>query len=125
MVYCHTCQTDHPSDTFVCPDCRQTLLEKIDATKPVAVAPDDSWVTVAKIKGTRLAEKAQNGLNANNIPSMIMPKTFGNVFNTPAGYNITSELSGYYQEKLLLVPRGFQNEAKLIVKNVLKKENTK
>ncbi len=124
MVYCPNCQYEHPSETFVCPDCRQSLIEKIDATKPVAMAPDDSWVAVANIKGTKLAEKAKNALDANNIPSQIMPKTFAQPFNKPAGGNQVFYASGYYQEKLLMVPREYKHEAKLIVKSTLKKEKT-
>lgn len=122
-MHCPNCQSDHPAATMVCPDCRQTLVERIDMTKPVASAPDDSWVAVANIKGNKLAEKAKNSLDANNIPSMIMPKTFAQPFNSPAEGNKAFEASGYYQEKLLMVPREYKSEAKMIVKNVLKKEN--
>ncbi len=125
MVFCCNCQSDHPAETMVCPDCRQTLVENVDITKPVASAPDDSWVAVANIKGTKLAEKAKNSLDANNIPSMIMPKTFVQPFNKPARGNNVLEASGYYQEKLLMVPREYKNEAKIIVKSALKKEKTK
>jgi hypothetical protein len=124
MVYCPNCQSDHSAETVVCPDCRQTLVEKIDATRPVAVAPDDSWVAVANIKGTKLAEKAKNSLDANNIPSMIMPKTFAQPFNSPEEVNKQIEAPGYYQEKLLMVPREYKSEAKIIVKNVLKNETS-
>lgn len=109
---------------MVCPDCRQTLIEKIDITKPVAITPDDSWVAVANIKGTKLAEKAKNSLDANNIPSMIMPKLFAQSFHSPSEGNKAIGAAGYYQEKLLMVPREYKNEAKTIVKNVLKKENS-
>ncbi len=124
MVHCSTCQSDHPAETLVCPDCLQPLVEKIDATKPVASAPDDSWVAVASIKGTKLVEKAKNGLDANNIPSMIMPKTFAQPYNKPAKGNSALNASGYYQEKLLMVPREYKNEAKIIVRDALKKEKT-
>jgi hypothetical protein len=124
MVFCPNCQSDIPAETMVCPDCRQMLVAKVDVTKPVASAPDDSWVAVANIKGTKLAEKAKNALDANNIPSMIMPKTFSQPFNKPARGNNAFNASGYYQEKLLMVPREYKNEAKLIVKNTLKKEKT-
>ncbi len=125
MAYCSTCQSDHPSETLVCPGCFQPLDAKIDVFKPVASAPDDSWVAVASIKGNRLAEKAKNGLDANNIPSMIMPKTFDQPYHIPAKGNSALNASGYYQEKLLMVPRGYKNEAKIIVRDTLKKEKTK
>jgi len=124
MVFCPNCQSDIPAETMVCPDCRQMLAEKVDVTKPVASAPDDSWVAVANIKGTKLAEKAKNALDANNIPSIIMPKTFAQTFHKPAGGKNALGTSGYYQEKLLMVPREYKHDAKLIVKSILKKEKT-
>ena len=124
MVNCPNCQSDISNETWVCPDCRQLLAEKIDITKPVASAPDDSWVAVANIKGTKLAEKAKNALDANNIPSMIMPKTFAQTFYKSAGGKNALGASGYYQEKLLMVPREYKHEAKLIVRSTLKKEKT-
>ena len=125
MVFCPNCQSDIPAETMVCPDCRQILVEKVDITKPVASVPDDSWVAVANIKGAKLAEKAKNSLDANNIPSLIMPKTFAQTFHKPAGGKNALGVSGYYQEKLLMVPREYKNEARIIVKSALKKEKTK
>ena len=122
MVYCPNCQSDHPAELLVCPDCNNELVGQSGSTQPVAEAPDDSWVAVANIKGRRLAERAKHALDANNIPSMIVPESFGSSFTTPINSDGAVEISGVDDEKLLMVPREYKDEAKILVRSVLKKE---
>lgn len=122
MVYCPNCQSDHPDELLVCPDCNQELVEKYATKQPVAEAPDDSWVSVANIKGRRLAERAKQALDSNNIPSMIVPQSFESPFKTPIGQEGAMEISGTDDEKLLMVPREYKSEAAILIKSILKKE---
>ena len=123
MVFCPNCQFEHSSATLTCPDCRESLLEKIDASKPVATIPDDSWSSVANIKGAKLAEKAKESLDANNIPSILMPKSFTGVSSVTNSTNQAMDVIVQSEESLLMVPREYKSEASLIVKNLLNKEN--
>ena len=122
MVFCPNCQSDLPHETMVCPDCRQSIVEKNESSRPVASAPDDSWVPVATIKGNRSAEKAKRALDSNNIPSMIMPKSFLHPHSTSSEENTNIEKSSHYQEKLLMVPKDYKMEAKILVRSALKKD---
>ncbi|MGH8016635.1 MAG: hypothetical protein ACREBV_10620, partial [Candidatus Zixiibacteriota bacterium] len=123
MAFCPNCQSDLPAKAVVCPDCRQMLSDKSDIKKPVASAPDDSWVAVARIKGIKLAEKARNALDANNIPSMLMPKSFSHQASSMSAAPGVFERSEQYREKLLMVPKEYQGEAKFIVIGVLKRDS--
>lgn len=122
MVFCPNCQSDFPKEMAVCPDCNQALTVKVQISRPVASAPDDSWVPVARIKGNKSAEKAKRALDSNNIPSVIMPKAFLHSNPAPTEMEGQIEKSAYNQEKLLMVPKDYRFEAKLIVRNALKRD---
>jgi uncharacterized protein YbaR (Trm112 family) len=122
MVYCPNCQADHPRELLVCPDCKQELKLNTDTTQPVAEAPDDSWVAVVNIKGRKLAERAKLALDANNIPSIIVPHSFASPIKSPINSDGALEISGIDDNKLLMVPREFKIEAAILVKSVLRRE---
>lgn len=122
MVYCPNCNSDHPSELLVCPDCHEELIGNPGKSRPVAEAPDDSWAVVANIKGRRLAERVKNSLDSNNVPSMIVPQSFASPFKTPINNDGGAEISGMDDEKFIMVPREYKEEAAFLVKSILKKE---
>lgn len=122
MVYCPNCHSDQPAELLVCPECNHELVENSGSSQPVAEIPDDSWLVVANIKGRRLAERVKNILDSNNVPSMIVPQSFASPFKTPISTDGAVEISGVDDEKLIMVPREYKEEAEIIVKNILKKE---
>lgn len=125
MVYCPNCQYEHTPETITCPDCRVNLTETIDISKPVATVPDDSWISVAHIKSANQAQNAQKSLDANNIPSIIMPMTFSRLTSAANNSEEAIELIMQTEEILLMVPREYKIEAGLIIKNMLRKENVR
>jgi hypothetical protein len=122
VVYCPNCHSDHPKELLVCPDCNHELIENSGITQPVAEAPDESWVPVANLKGRRLAERAKTSLDSNNIPSMIVPHSFARPFNAPSNSDGAFEISGTDNNKLIMVPQEYKEEAAMLIKNFLKKE---
>jgi len=123
MALCPNCQSDLPAETIVCPDCRQSVMKNSEMSKPVASAPDDSWVAVASIRGARLGEKARSALDASNIPSILMPGSFARISVSFSNAPQAVEKSAHYREKLLMVPRDFKFEARILVRSVLKKDS--
>jgi predicted amidophosphoribosyltransferase len=122
MVFCPSCHSDYPAEILICPDCNEELIEKLKSSRPVAEAPDDSWVVVGKLSGNKILEQAKQIMETNNIPSILIPTTFAKPFNAPLDDDKLFELSGFDDEKLMMVPRDFQIEAKLIMRTVLRNE---
>lgn len=122
MVFCHNCNSDFQADIMICPECNQELIEQLESTRPVAEAPDDSWVVVGKLSGTKLLEQAKRIMDSNNIPSVMMPATFAKPFKAPLDDDRLFELSGFDDEKLMMVPRDFRVEAKLIMRSFLRQK---
>ncbi len=120
MVFCPNCNSDFQADIIICPECNEELKEQLESSRPVAEAPDDSWVAVGKLSGTRILEKARQIMDSNNIPSVLIPAAFAKPFNAPLDDDLLFELSGFDDEKIMMVPRDFQIEAKLIMRSVLK-----
>ena len=122
MVFCPNCNSDVQDDIIICPECSNELIEQLESTRPVAEAPDDSWVVVGKLSGTRILEQAKRIMDSNNIPSVMIPATFAKPFNAPLDDDRLAELSGFDDEKLMMVPRDFKIEAKLIMRSFLRQE---
>lgn len=122
MVFCHNCNSDFQADIMICPECNNELIEQLESTRPVAEAPDDSWVVVGKLSGTKLLEQAKRIMDSNNIPSVMMPATFSKPFKAPLDDDRLFELSGFDDEKLMMVPRDFRVEAKLIMRSFLRQK---
>ena len=122
MVFCPNCNSDFQADIIICPECNNELIEQLESTRPVAEAPDDSWVVVGQLSGTKLLEQAKRIMDSNNIPSVMMPSAFSKPFNAPMDDKRLFELSGYEDEKLMLVPRDFKIEAKLIMRSFLRQK---
>lgn len=122
MVFCHNCNSDFQADIMICPECNNELIEQLESTRPVAEVPDDSWVVVGKLSGTKLLEQAKRIMDSNNIPSVMMPATFAKPFKAPLDDDRLFELSGFDDEKLMMVPRDFRVEAKLIMRSFLRQK---
>ena len=122
MVFCPTCNSDFQADIVICPECNKGLIEQLESTRPVAEAPDDSWVVVGKMSGTKALEQAKRIMDSNNIPSVMIPSSFAKPFNAPLDDDRLIELSGIDDEKLMMVPRDFRIEAKLIMRNFLRQK---
>ena len=122
MVICPNCNSDFQIDLVICPDCNNELIVQLEATRPVAEAPDDSWVVVGKLSGTKSMEQAQRIMDSSNIPSVMIPATFEKPFKAPSDDDRLFELSALDDEKLMMVPRDFKNEAKLIMRSFLRQK---
>lgn len=120
MVFCPNCNSDFQADIIFCPECNQEPKEQLETSRPVAEAPDDSWVAVGKLSGTKILEQARQVMDSKNIPSVMIPAAFAQPFNAPLDHERLFELSGFDDEKIMMVPRDFQIEAKLIMKSVFK-----
>ena len=122
MVFCPNCNSDFQVDIIICPECNNELIEQLESTRPVAEAPDESWVVVGKLSGTKLLEQAKRIMDSNNIPSVIIPSSFAKPFKAPLDDDSLFELSGFDDEKLMMVPRDFKIEAKLIMRSFLRQK---
>ena len=122
MVFCPNCNSDFQADIIICPECNKELMEQLQSTRPVAEAPDDSWVVVGKLSGTKTLQQAKRIMDSNNIPSVMIPAAFAKSFNAPLDDERLFELSGFDDEKLMMVPRDFKIEAKLIMRSFLRQK---
>ena len=122
MVFCPNCNSDFQVDIIICPECNNELIEQLESTRPVAEAPDDSWVVVGQLSGTKILEQAKRIMDSNNIPSVIIPSSFAKPFKAPLDDDSLFELSGFDDEKLMMVPRDFRIEAKLIMRSFFRQK---
>ena len=122
MVFCPNCNSDFQVNIIICPECDIELKEQLESTRPVAEAPDDSWVVVGKLSCTKTLEQAKRIMDSNNIPSVMIPAAFAKSFNAPLDDERLFELSGFDDEKLMMVPRDFKIEANLIMRSFLRQK---
>jgi len=120
LPYCPGCGFIFPREVDVCPDCEVTLVEELPGAVAPAVAPDDSWVVVGGVAGEVKAKVARGSLNSNNIPSVFLPSPFEAEAQLDMA-NVDKALLGVRAD-LILVPREFGNEARLILLAVLGEE---
>ncbi len=120
MVSCPNCNSDLKVDIIICPECNEELREQLESSRPVAEAPDDSWVVVGTLNDTKILEQARQIMDSNNIPSVLIPSTFAKPYNAPLDDDRLFELSDFDDERIMMVPRDFQIEAKLIMRNIFR-----
>ncbi len=102
---------------MVCPDCSEPLVAKLPRSFAPAVSPDDSWVLIGGVNGKATSKVAQGSLNSNNIPSVFLPSTGGE--HQEHGLNQAESVMPESQANLILVPKEFGDEAKLVLRAVL------
>jgi hypothetical protein len=92
-------------------------VAKLPRTFAPAVSPDDSWVLIGGVTGKATSKVAQGSLNSNNIPSVFLPSAAGDSQDqeVPQGESVMPES----QANLILVPKEFGDEAKLVLRAVL------
>lgn len=117
MSYCPSCGYEYPVNTVTCPDCGEALVERIPDSFAPAVSPDDSWVLVGGVTSEVKARVARGSLDSNNIPSVFLPSTL-DTHSHPRQVDIDPALRESRTD-LILVPKEFGDEAKLILRAVL------
>ncbi len=101
----------------MCPECGDALVEKISDNFAPAVSPDDSWVLIGGVTSEGKAKVARGSLDSNNIPSVFMPSKLdraaekGEILPDP----ILVDAGG----DLILVPKEFGDEARLLLQAIL------
>lgn len=117
MSYCPRCEYEYPVDLAVCPDCGESLVSKIPESFAPAVSPDDSWVLVGGVTSEIKARVARGSLDSNNIPSVFLPsKLDAEPLSREMELDSALKKSG---ADLILVPKEFGAEAKLVLQAVL------
>ncbi|UCG60937.1 MAG: hypothetical protein JSV52_11485 [Candidatus Zixiibacteriota bacterium] len=117
MPYCPTCGYEYPVNMAVCPDCGEELVDKIPDSFAPAVSPDDSWVLVGGVTSEIKAKVARGSLDSNNIPSVFLPSSL-DTRSQPRQMEIDPVLRESGAD-LILVPKEFGDEAKLVLQAVL------
>jgi hypothetical protein len=117
LSYCPRCEYEYPVDVVTCPDCGERLVPRISETFPAAVSPDDSWVLIGGVTSEVKARVARGSLDSNNIPSVFLPSKTNAVDQT-AQLDTDRSLRKAGAD-LILVPKEFSDEAKLLLQAVL------
>ncbi len=120
MPYCPGCGFIFPREADTCPDCGETLIEELPGAFAPAMSPDDSWVVVGGVAGEVKAKVARGSLNSNNIPSVFLPSRLDAKVQLEM-VNVDKALLGTRAD-LILVPREFGSEARIILLAVLGEE---
>ena len=100
-----------------CPECGEALVNRESPSYAAAVTPDDSWVLVGGVASKTKAEVARGSLDSNNIPSVFVPSRLEAQLKLPET-EADSALMGDGPD-LILVPREFSDEARLLLQAVL------
>jgi hypothetical protein len=117
LSYCPKCEYEYPVDIVTCPDCGERLVPRISGTFPAAVRPDDSWVLIGGVTSEVKARVARGSLDSNNIPSVFLPSKMNAVDQT--AHSDTEPSVRKAGADLILVPKEFSDEAKLLLEAVL------
>lgn len=117
MSYCPQCKYEYPPQVTMCPECGDALVEKISENFAPAVSPDDSWVLIGGVTSEGKARVARGSLDSNNIPSVFMPskpdKLAEKEVIDPNPILVDAGAD------LILVPKEFGDEAKLLLQAIL------
>ncbi len=117
MAFCPKCRYEYEVAVLVCPDCSETLVEKLPSDKTAAVMPDDSWIIVGGVASGMKSEIAKGSLDSNNIPSVVLSSTFGAYGK---GMDFRFGLADTHGSgNVIMVPREYAEEAALILEAVL------
>ena len=117
MSYCPKCRYEYEVGMLVCPDCNETLVDKLPPDRTAAVVPDDSWIVVGGVASEIKSEMARGSLDSNNIPSMILSSTFG-AFGRGLDFNLG--LAGTRRAgNIIMVPREYGEQAALVLEAIL------
>lgn len=117
MPYCPNCGFIYPAEIDNCPDCGDALVTELPGAVAAAMRPDDSWVVVGGVRSEVKARLARGSLNSNNIPSVFMPSWPDSGAQLDL-VNVDKALSGARAD-VILVPKEYGSEAKLILRAVL------
>ncbi|UCE25300.1 MAG: hypothetical protein JSU74_04455 [Candidatus Zixiibacteriota bacterium] len=117
MSYCPECRYEYPPELETCPECGEPLVAKISESFAPAVSPDDSWVLVGGVASETKAKVARGSLDSNNIPSVFMPAKL-EAPDRKREISLDPALRGTGTD-LILVPREFGDEARLLLQAVL------
>ena len=117
MLYCPGCKYEFQDKLVVCPDCGETLVAKLPRSFAPAVSPDDSWVLIGGVMGKATSKVAQGSLDSNNIPSVFVPSTISRGGDFTVHHASTTVQES--QANLILVPKEFGDEARLVLRAVL------
>jgi len=120
LPYCPGCGFIYPSEIDTCPDCGEALVEELPAAFAPAMSPDDSWVVVGGVTSEVKAKVARGSLNSNNIPSVFLPSRLDAETQLEMS-NVDKALLGTKAD-LILVPKEFGHEARLLLAAVLGEE---
>jgi hypothetical protein len=102
---------------LMCPDCNETLVDKLPPEKTAAVMPDDSWIVVGSVASEMKSEIARGSLDSSNIPSVILSSTFG-AYGKRMDF-LSGLAPSHVGGNFIMVPREYREEAALILEAVL------
>jgi hypothetical protein len=117
VAYCPKCKYEYQPGIWVCPDCHETLVDKLPSTSSAAVTPDESWVPVGRVASQTKSEMAKGALDSSNIPSVILSSTFkayGKGLDFQLGLSLAEG-----EGNVIMVPREFREEALVVLEAVL------
>ncbi len=101
----------------MCPECGEALVQKISDSFAPAVRPDDSWVLIGGVTGKGKAKVARGSLDSNNIPSVFMPSKLDQ--SAEKGVVDLDPILVDAGADLILVPKEFGDEARLLLQAIL------
>lgn len=117
MGICPRCRYEYQDTVLVCPDCEETLVDRLPPQSTAAVTPDDSWVIVGGVESPSSSDMAKGSLNSNNIPSVVLSSgftAFGRGAGPQSGWG-----SSFKGSNLIMVPKEYEEEAAVILESVL------
>ncbi|UCD65124.1 MAG: hypothetical protein JSW34_06760 [Candidatus Zixiibacteriota bacterium] len=118
-MYCPNCKFDYDKGIAVCPDCGEPLVVRLSEQLAAAISPDDSWVLIGSVDSEAKAKVARGSLDSSNIPSVFLPSRLeaGRApESVPTGLDLSDSAD------LILVPKEFGEEARVLLEAVLGEE---
>jgi len=115
-MICPSCRYHYKEGVVTCPECDVALVGSLPVTGAAQV-PDDSWVSVCRLRNKIQSEIARGALDSSNIPSMVLSSGFEASGRTTGAHLEKQAVTG--TENLLMVPREFRDEADLVLRAVL------
>lgn len=113
MPFCPKCRYEYEPGLMVCPDCAITLVDRLSEKAVIAQSPDDSWVVVGSVGSRTRSALAKGSLDSNNIPSIILPAELSG-----QDLAVMTSLGGQGAQNVIMVPKEFQEEARMILEVV-------
>jgi hypothetical protein len=106
MPFCPRCRYEYRPEILSCPECGEALVDSLPEEVPAAEYQD--WIPIARLTSQQLADMVVEGLQAKEIPAVVMSGVGYFGVSGTQGVSSFSPVGGGYT---ILVPREFAADA--------------